>query len=58
MRLSCDQKVIDSRAEIAEEAILKRCVVLGKAVLGADTYLENSIVTSFEDGRLYVTLAA
>ncbi len=57
MLLSGNQNVIDSKAEIAKEAILKRCEILGNAALGADTYLKNSIITSFEDGRSYVTLA-
>ncbi len=58
MRLSGNRNVIDSRAEIAEEAVLNRCVVLANAALGEEYDIKDSIVTASNDGSVHVTCVA
>ena len=56
MRLSSGDNVVDARANIGSEVILKRCVVLGDVALQGAAYYSDAIIgTVFNHGPTIVT---
>lgn len=56
MRLSSGDNVVDTRANIGSEVILKRCVVLGDVALQGAAYYSDAIIgTVFNHGPTIVT---
>lgn len=58
MRMSGNKNVISHQAELDDNVILKRCVVLGGTALRGNIEIEDAIISTDKDGKLLITSVA